>query len=137
MIPYSHVSTRPPKPRRSLKPILIAVAVWLILAVIGAVWVRTVSGNPAGPDGGLPESSVLLMFIVMASRLWPFGYLVYAAFAFRSWLGTRKERRMQERRAAGLCAQCAYDLRAGHERCPECGYPADVTAGPQSPATIP
>lgn len=41
------------------------------------------------------------------------------------WLILRLRRRSARRR--GLCEQCGYDLRASHERCPECGAPLPVT----------
>ena len=52
-----------------------------------------------------------------------------------SYAGRRAviRRRQRLRAARGLCIKCAYDLRGGHDRCPECG---SATAGePADPAT--
>jgi hypothetical protein len=38
------------------------------------------------------------------------------------WLpGHFRRRRARSRAAAGLCPDCAYDLRGSTDRCPECG----------------
>jgi hypothetical protein len=37
------------------------------------------------------------------------------------WLVRRRHRLIRERRAAGRCMHCGYDLRSSPDRCPECG----------------
>ena len=59
------------------------------------------------------ESSLLPLNLPHAFAVLAFGVLPACWFAVR--LERRRKRRL------GLCRVCGYDLRAGHDRCPECG----------------
>jgi hypothetical protein len=58
------------------------------------------------------------LFVVIAAIPW-------LMFASRYWRD-----RAARRIAAGLCPACAYDLRGGHDRCPECGADAPTRTSP-------
>ena len=48
------------------------------------------------------------------------------------WISTRRRAIESGRLQSGLCPKCAYDLRASHDKCPECGLPipADLPRKP-------
>jgi hypothetical protein len=47
------------------------------------------------------------------------------------WVRSYRRRRTDAaRRASNCCRSCGYDLRASKERCPECGTPMPIEAGP-------
>ena len=64
-------------------------------------------------------------------------WLLLVAFAFGlppaiRFIRFREERLREWRLCRGLCQNCGYDLRTGHERCPECGSLPPVQASAAS-----
>jgi hypothetical protein len=65
---------------------------------------------------------------------WSFALLTAALPS--AWIARRlrdRHRRARERRNAGLCPACGYDLRATPDRCPECGAMAEAIASSGDP----
>jgi hypothetical protein len=63
-------------------------------------------------------------FAVIPVILWCYAFMAIVPFAvIGAWLGSRPDRRRLElRRAAGLCMKCGYDLTGNTTGvCPECG----------------
>jgi hypothetical protein len=67
----------------------------------------------------------LVTFIGMDDRLraaiGPVVLIVVMLVAIPAVMLWRLARQHQEGRRVGLCRSCGYDLRGGHDRCPECG----------------
>jgi hypothetical protein len=72
-------------------------------------------------DGG---GTIALMPLYTAVIAFPHWFVVLLFAALPGWR-LHKHRWRQPR--PGLCAACAYDLRATPDRCPECGTPAATT----------
>ena len=89
-------------PRRFLRPVEGSFAGFLV---------RRFDGDSARRFGGIPTVEVWVphWFLLLMSMLLP-----------SAWV--RRRLRVRRRLARGLCPVCCYDLRATHDRCPECGW---------------
>ena len=69
---------------------------------------------------------VLTQYGTKSSVSVPYWFLALLTLALPVLWGMRVwwlARRCRSRMSHGLCVSCAYDLRASHEKCPECGTP--------------
>lgn len=71
-----------------------------------------------------PVGTVIALLVVLAIG---FGLLVCGSYVWAAVTGRRTEG-MDEEYDSRPCPTCGYDLRAGHDRCPECGRPTSDSA---------
>jgi len=66
----------------------------------------------------------------------PYWSIVFASALLPAWWAVRHFRRRRIPGSPPACARCGYDLRGGHDRCPECGARVSPSSGPAaSPET--
>jgi len=62
----------------------------------------------------------------------PYWSIVLASALLPGWWAVRHLRRRRRRPGAPpVCSRCGYDLRGGHDRCPECGEPTPSADEPK------
>ena len=78
------------------------------------------------PDGGIYYEYPPVPFLSVGVPCWML--LVLSIFAPATFVyGRVRHRRLSARRIRlGLCLHCGYDLRGGHNECPECGAKLNV-----------
>jgi hypothetical protein len=71
----------------------------------------------SGPRQTVPYQAV-------TAPVWSLATVLAAVPVTRGALMIRRYARLRRRRRLNQCLECGYDLRGGHDRCPECGRPA-------------
>ncbi|HEY7120660.1 MAG TPA: hypothetical protein VH475_29015 [Tepidisphaeraceae bacterium] len=102
---------RPP-PRWDSEQILTAARRWKPAAGVGTIKWRGIGFELIATTGHLRWGYFVLGV--------PFWALCLPPAIAAGW-GVARSYRRRNRRRAGLCRQCGYDLRATPDRCPECG----------------
>lgn len=74
-----------------------------------------------GPGPAMPYRAI-------TAPVWAIAVVLSALPVLRALIVLRAVRRRRSRVRNGQCTECGYDLRSGHERCPECGTASDRSA---------
>ena len=119
-VPGSHLSVEWNRPRSSQ----VTLAPTTSFSVLGVTYAKGVASTTAF---GVPASSnyrvLLVSWRLLVGLPLASCALSYARLSYQRGIHLKRE----QRRAAGLCPRCGYDLRASPGRCPECGQ---ATTGP-------
>lgn len=86
-----------------------------------AVWFRIIRWRGAVPNSSSGTAGSFRSSTIVITPDWAIFVVVVALPAIRIARWVRRRRRV----ARGRCAICGYDLRASHDRCPECGKPME------------
>ena len=96
-----------------------------VARTVAVSW-RVPPGAPAPPP--LPPPPVLLQGRWVVLPLWLPALLALVVPTLWAIARDWRARRCHAPVRRGVCPGCGYDLRAGHDRCPECGRPVDLAA---------